>query len=541
MAHPSINIISEPSPICYNSAYNCVKYEFQSNLYRTSIGTFAEFVFDFSGLISSSIAPGELLNFAGNSYVTSATTNSYTTVNTSSLTNSTAAAAIIKDALSFNSKIFETFNVVVSGVNDDILTYTARQIGYIADFTFVVTSLIAAGITLNTTNPTNSVYLPNYRLIVEIWEVEANSGGFLNILSKESYIPKYDGLFSINIGQKIATLIETRFVHALVPSSGHFDTTISTRIALRYGEVWSDSGDSCSVDLKNFATTDSVLVINSAFQRGTDVEKISRICAGEFMTNAPDFSEMCEDSIGYLWICADNIFATPVPPNISYRPFFEIFYSDGTSTIHIGASVSTALNQNVLCIQSGFKYISFYANPLKKVDYYRVRFVKRDSSLPIPTGDTYYGDKYFKLISCCKGQLEFYFLNEWGGYDTITMSQINSIELQQETSIFDGFLDCDDDMVSHTGSKGKGIVNQSARDVFEATSSFLDTYQARLWLREFLTSPIKYIRTTIGNESEIFSKIVLLEGSVKYYSKDDNSLFLTFQYTLNEDINLQKN
>jgi len=105
-----------------------------------------------------------------------------------------------------------------------------------------------------------------------------------------------------------------------------------------------------------------------------------------------------------------------------------------------------------------------------------------------------------------------YFLNEFGGFDTITFNPISSIELEQENAIFESYLDCADDVIANdgTGAKGKGIINQSARDVYEVTSKFADTYQSRLWLREFLKSPEKYVRTTIQGEQEIFSKKILI-------------------------------
>ncbi len=544
MAHPTIDINSEPSLVCPNPAYNCVNYEFDCTDFLVSAGTAAQFVIDCSALSVASIAPAGVLLIASNSYLTSATENNYQRINTSAVLTSTLLASRIKAALEANSNIFTDYTVALSGAGSDIITVTAREVGVKSDFSFSYGGFAATGITNSETNGTDAVYLDNYRLIVEIWE--SSNGVPTKQISKESYIPNSNGLFSINIGRKVAPLLKSRFVFSLpFPSNVNFDDLISKTFMLRYGEMYSDSLDECRNRTRDFATSSEILVVNSAFQRADASDKTAEMCANEFMTNTPEYTEMCENSVGYLWIWLEDILVFPAPVGVVYSSFWEIFYTDGTSDSVIGSSLPSVpvLANGFVCVQSGWDFISFYSDPLKVASYYRVRFVVRDTALPIPTGDTYYGSKYFKIVPCCEGQVEMYFQNEYGGFDTITFTQLSSIDIAQENAVFESFLDCADAVIANdgTGAKGKGIINQSARDVFEVTSKFADSYQSRLWLREFLTSPEKYVRHTIQGESEIFSKVILVDGSAKYYSKDDNTLVLKFNYYLNEDLNLQKN
>jgi hypothetical protein len=545
MAHPTINITQEPSLVCPNPAYNCVKYGFECTDFKTTAATFASFVIDTTALSVVSIAPGSTIKLSGNLFTTD-TTNTFELFDASAILTAAILASNLFAAMNFNNDLFTKFDIVQTSAT--VITATARVAGVIALYDFDSTAFIGTGVTITPVSGIDADYRENYRLIVEIWESE--SGVPLKQISKESYIPSADGLFSINIGLKVAPLIKSRFAHTLPfsPVSWTPDDIVSKTFCIRYGESYSDTVDSCTNVLRDFVTSDQILVVNSAFQRADAASKTAQICAGEFMSNVPDFTEMCEDSLGFLSMWYGNIVSYPIPPNTEYRAFWEIFYTDGTSSTHYGVSLNPIVNtapfrNRFALLQHGGTYILFLANPLKTVDYYRARFVVVDTSVPIPTGDTYFGSKYFKMVSCCGGAVEMYFQNEFGGFDTITFNPVDNIEIEQENAIFESFLDCADDVIDTTGlgTKGKGIINQTARDVFEVTSKFADTYQSRKWLREFLTSPEKYVRTTIEGESEIFSKVIVVEGSTKYFSKDDNTLYLRFQYILNEDLNIQKN
>lgn len=537
MAHPTIDIIDEPDS-CPSAAYNCVKFGFQCNDFQTVAATFASFVIDCTGLSVGSIAPGGTIKISGNTFTTG-TTNDFETFDTSAVLTPAILGANLLAAMNFNSDIFTKFNIVTN-LDGDILTATARDSGVVENFIFDTTAFVGTGVTMVNTQGVDAVYRDNYRLIVEIWDFLT-----LKLISKESYIPDEDGLFSINIGAKIAPLLKSSFVHAMSSGTVQYDPNIAKEFFIRYGESYSDSLSVCGTSPKNFESSESFWVVNSAFQRADEVDKLFQLCDAQFMTNTPEYTEMCENSIGYLWIYLRNVAIFPAPPNIVYKPFYEIFYSDGTSSIHVGTDIFNfpQFNNRIAVIQSGWNVIGTFATVGKTAIYYRVRVVVRDTSVSIPTGDTYYGSKYFTLIACCDNQLEFYFLNEFGGFDTITMAQLSSIELEQESSIFESFLDCEDAVIDTTGlgAKGKSVVNQTANDVFEVTGKFVDSYQSRLWLREFITSPERYVRKTIGSENEIFSKIIVLDGSAQYYSKDDNTIVLKFKYIINESLNLQKN
>jgi hypothetical protein len=117
-------------------------------------------------------------------------------------------------------------------------------------------------------------------------------------------------------------------------------------------------------------------------------------------------------------------------------------------------------------------------------------------------------------------------------------TQVDAIELSESNAVFQQFTDCEQEDTLRTGKK---IIDQTVDDVYSVTSKFLDNYETRRWIREFISSPIKAVKMKVQNETEILSKVIVPPGSVQYFSKDDNSLFLRVSFILNESINLQKN
>ena len=539
MAHPNIDIDQQPNPDCLNPVYNCVKYCFTSNSFKVSSGTKADFTIQLPvGVVG--YGAGGVITIAGQTYTTG-TTNSYNTVNTAPVQDSVQFATNFKAALEANSDLFNKFTFAVVGVNPNAqLVATAREVGEIEDFTFDFSAL-APTPPVNTSNQgTEDVYLDNYKIVVDIWKCIGGAPSVL--ISSEAYSPNSDGEFCLNVGEKVSPLVSTRFVHDLSTGIAWYqDVSIVERICLRYGEIYSDSIQECEVEPRDFDTTSEIRIVNSAFQRRGQQDKIDDMCEGQFMTNMPDFTKFCESSIIYLWANLFDIIQDPAPPNTTYHPFIEFTYTDGSTSIHVTTLFSATPGDDgnkMYAIGSGFPTIGFLADPGKTVDFWRMRIVCRDNSQTIPNGDTYFSSKYFKLVSCCEGDAQFYFLNEFGGYDTILFQQVDSIEIQQNKGVFESFIDCEENDALRSG---KDIIDQSARDVYTVTSKFVNEYQTRKWLREFITSPKKYVNVNIEGNDDTFEKVIVLTDSIQYYSKDDNFIYLELQYILNEDINLHKN
>ena len=147
--------------------------------------------------------------------------------------------------------------------------------------------------------------------------------------------------------------------------------------------------------------------------------------------------------------------------------------------------MNPALSRQIFSIPSGKTTIDALADPLKTIDFYEVR-IRRNDTNP-PGGITFHGSQFFKRVSCCESSVLFYFLNEFGAFDSLLFSELDSIDLEQEFAVFEQFLDCDDSALNG----GKTMTDVSSRDVFNVTSKFVNNYQSRLWLREFLKSPLE--------------------------------------------------
>jgi len=531
MAHPTIDLTQQPNPDCLHPAYNCVKYCFEANDFQTQVGTKAGFTIKKNALADGH-APGLLFVIAGQDFKTS-TINSYSTINTAPVQTTFEYATNFKAALEANSYIYNNFHIEI--IADEVVA-TARAVGVQDDFIFDYSS--ATNPPGNTdTNGLNDEYLENYRLIVEIWQrIKDTPTTFIDKkITAEAYTPNADGTFCINIGEKVAPLLESFFPFDSGGSIAFIDQGISGNFYIRYGESYSDTINSCDVQLRTFESSVLIGVINSAFQRQDQVAKTALMCEHQWMTNAPQYTQVCPESNFLLWINLNNILA-PFPTTIKVRGKYIITYTDGTTSTHTtGAYLHSVTSANqVAAVQAGVNIIPFFADPSKVVDFYEVRIQQEDP----PTVQDF-GSQFFKMVSCCDGDVEFYFLNEYGGYDTILFTQVDAIELAQSNAVFQQFTDCEEEDTLRTGKK---IVDQTANDFYTVTSKFTDNYITRKWIREFLSSPIKSVKMKVeADEDTILSKVIVDPGAVQYFTGENNSLFLRIQFTLNESINLQKN
>lgn len=528
MAHPTIDLIQSPETGCPQPVYNCVKYCFKANDFQTQVGTKAEFTIESTQ--NDSWLPGIPFTISGQVYETG-TVNSYNKLDTAGPLSKEQFILNMMDALTANSHIYGLYDIVQT--SSTLITATAREVGIIEDFDFDLSNL--PSINQTDTQGLEDTYRENYRLVVEIWALtwDAIAVDFIpQKISTEAYTPDPESEICINIGQKVSSLVESRFVYdqnQLVAS--YIDDNIYKPIFIRYGEIYSDAIGECEVLPRDFATSETITVINSAFQRGEDIDKIANICNHEWMTNAPQFTLVSECSEFVLWINLDNILPAP-PTVVTVGTRFIITYTDGTTSSHITAIFHSAPSYIQLkAIPCGSTVINALATPGKVVDYYQVQIEQDDGGINL------FGSQFFKRTRCCGSDVEFYFLNEYGGRDAILFTQVDTIQLEQEKAVFESFLDCED---PNALFGGKSTVDQTANDVFEVTSKFVNDYQTGRWIREFLTSPQKAVRTTIQGESEILSNVIVLTGSVQYFKKDE-SIFIRLQYILNENINLQKN
>ncbi len=541
MAHPTIDLISSPDADCPNSAYNCVKYCFQANDFLVSAETFATFEIQFTPSAGSYVPPVEFV-IAGETFA-AGTQTTYNEIDSLGPYTLLQMAEAFKASLLANNYINSTFEIEIVGTD---IVATARQSGELENFIFDSSGTISPP-TFSSSNGSAAVYRDNYRLVVELWECNVDTGTgqgttLKTLLNRDAYIPQKDGSFCINLGAKVAPLLETRFPFADfvsgVTASAFLDSTIAKSIAINYGESYSDDLDQCNVQLRTFEKSECVTVVNSAFQRENQQDKIAKICDDEFLTSMPQYTEFCPDSLIFLWfyyLRAFELIVNPITDKL--RPYVLITYTDGTTDSGVGSEIGNPGDSDgFIAITSQLDSFSLFINPAKVVKMWEVRIVFRQNN--DPATDQYFGSQIFQAIDCCDDSVEFYFLNEFGAYDTILFNNIQSINLEQEFSIKESFTDCSENDALQSG---KDIIGQSAFDVFTVVSKFANTYENRLWIRQFMMSPKKYVRGSIFEQDDIFYKSIVLDTSTLYFSRDDSSLFFQLQFRINEDLNIQKN
>lgn len=535
MAHPTIDIKQSPDVDCLHPAYNCVTYCFKCNDFLISIGTMAQFTLEGEPTIAGYL-PGVVFVVAGQTF-NSGSQNTYNQVNTAPIQTPLEITTNFKAAFEANNYLFNNFTFQIVGGK---LIATARNDGELPNFIFDYTATPIPPLNSDTQGSFD-VYRDNYRLAVEIWDCYSNS--MMNKISSESYIPDQQGNFCLNIGGKIAALLQTTFVHKTainVNSNWFYDYTISRRVCVRYGEIYSDDIEECGTEPRTFETAPSIVVVNSAFQRNEQQDKYLQLCATEFMTSMPDHTLMCENSLIFLWINLIDVFESLQPNQVAY-PYYEVNYYDGTIDSGIGSQfIQSGLidpgNNDFVAMGAGIPTIGSMVDPNKQIMFWKAQIVIRTDGNP--DLDTFFGCKYFKMTNCCEGQVEFYFLNEFGGIDTILFQQVQQIELSNSFSVVEQYTDCASNDALESGAN---IINQSAFDVYTITSKFTNDYETRLWLRQFIASPQKWVRANIIGNDDVFSKVIALDTSTVYYNESDSSLLLTLQWRFNEDLNLQKN
>lgn len=535
MAHPTIDLLQAPPTDCPLPAYNSIKYCFKSSDYQTVVGTQATFSIELNNANLNIIAPQlNYFSVAGVSFNVG-TANTYNTLDTSAAYTKAEFAANLKAMFESNDYFFQRFTFAVVG---DALVATAKEKKVQLNWTFDYSNFNPGNpVTTSQTNGTVDQYRPNYRLVLQIWSCPLDV--VTDLISEEAYQVNNEGELCINIGKKVAPLLSTRFVHDLPTNSAWYvDEQIVKRFIVRYGESYADAALSCSTEARTFAFTDCIRIYNAAFQRDEAVVKNDIVCTPEFMTNTPQFSQLCEDSIAYLWINLWDVFDTPEPSGIRTHPYIDFFYTDGTTDSLLSTQFSISPEENkIYAVAAGWNTWKSFADPNKKVSYWRIRIVVENSNT-VPTTQTFYASQYFKLVSCCEGDVEFIFLNEYGAYDTILFTQLDAIAFQSSNAVFESFLD-DEEQDSLRG--GQDVIDQFSNDVYTVTSKFVDDYKSIAWLKEFLKSTSKYVRLSVDGQSKKINKVLVQVDGVEYAKTDDNSIYLRLSYRINEDLNTQRN
>ncbi len=526
--HPTIDILSSPRSDCPNPVWGCIEYCFLANDYRLSGGSLTLFQIVISS--TDNYPDGIDVIIGGKPF----TTNTPPGVGEFSWQGSIAdITASIVAMLQADFYFGCEFNV--QG-NNGLITALSRNEGLIDNFifNFPVANPPQVGVFAGTDNDVRE----NYRLIIEVWKCFEDTR--TEKITTRAYQPDPNtGELCFDLAGIVASCVATTFPGLSASTAVVLDDTIDEFICLRFGEMYSENDDTCEAKTQFFEQTSEIKIINSAFQKDDDLG-ISPFCWADsgtdtrFLTNRPDFAEICNESFSWLWYVLDEALYSFifVNPQFEMVAFVNFNYTDGSNDLETISVVSVfAPAGGTIIVPTGLAQISSLSDPSKNIASYAVTMgvTIAGFNFPIPISTSVQYKVANDGFCCCHE--EFYFLSEPGGYDTILFNCIQDIDLEYKYTEFCSYEPCEGDILEG----GKEEADAQAYEVFRATSRFIDKYENLNWLREFLKSSKRLWR----KDGKVY-KIVMLNEQIELFRKD-GFIFIDFEYILSFELNQQKN
>lgn len=528
-SHPTIDIIETPQNPA--AVYNCIDYCFRANDYILVPGALAAFWLDFApdnypdgitisvgGKPFKTLTPGGIGSFSWQGTIAAFSQN-------------------FVDMLNRDYYFGKNFtNILSFGFPFSV----AKKVGAIPGWSLFFPVAVPPSALLS--NPgTDIVLRSNYLFVVEIWTYQLFFGTLTrqDLVASRSYEPNpVTGEICIDISKAVRSLVSTTFPGLTGSLSVVSDTNYIKKIGLRYGEVYSDESGTCEALPRWFEDSTPIDIINAAFQRD-DLLKIEPFifdysgAATRFLTNRPNFSQLCSDSFSWLWYHYDEDLAAFInsdPLLFNFVAFVEFTYTNGSgSEANIDAGLT--FDGGVLIVPAGLAQLSSLATPGLIVSSYKITmglFIGEFSELT-PLSETLVFDVADGGFCCCHE--EFYFLSEPGGFDTILFNCLREVDLDYSYTEFHSYEPCEGDLLRG----GREEAETKAFEIFRTSTRFLDNYQNINWIREFLKSPKRYWR----KDGQVY-KIMLLNDQVELRRKD-GFIYIILEYVLSFELNTQKN
>ena len=517
--HPTIDIITAPSADCPLPVWNCVQYCFRSNDFLIADGVSA----GFGILFGTANYPDGITVALGDYVFTTATPGGSDSFSWQGTPNQIAEnfAAMLRA----NYEIGCLFSVDV--LFGSLVVMIAREPGFRENWIANFPVAVPPGV-LNCVGAETKL-LPNYRLVIEVWKCE--DGVPTDKISTLAFEPDPGtSEVCLDISRIVSNCVRTTFPGLTGGTAVVLDNQIKAEICLRYGEIYSDDLDSCEAKTRFFEYTSPRTIINSAFQKDDD-QKIAPFCWNEsflatrFLTNRPNFAQLCQESFAWFWYCLESFLLEL--NGINFASYYVFEYTDGT-TSETGGDILT--QAGAIIVPGGLAQIGGLADPGKTVLRYSVYVVAVSPFFGIiPISSPVIIDVADGGFCCCFE--EFYFLSEPGGFDTILFNCLQESDLSYKSKEFCSFEPCGGDILEG----GKGEAEAKAFEIYRTTSRFLDNYENLNWFREFLKSPDRRWR----KDGKVY-KIVFLTDEVELYRKD-GFIFVEIEFILSFELNQQKN
>lgn len=552
MSHPTISLSQQPDANCPHSVNNCILYQFIANDFVEEVGSKAVFTIS-TNAAQDTVMPASYtpMVFIGQDY-TQGPTNTYNTIafpapNTQ--VNNDQLMPIIKAALEANAYLFSLFSFAIS---DDgapfpvyTLTATARQFGEIPDFAIDLGTINDPNTRLNITltNGLARSYLNNYKLVLEAWSCE--NGIPTTMQFSNSYTPDATGAMTYNLKRVLSRLYDTKATFAAIQlfdfsSTNYFvgDTAISQEFCVRYGEQYSDDLQVCGTATKTFATTPSLVLFHGALKQERLADELALVCSSQFMTHTPQFTKYCIGSNVAFWVNLKELLAQVdgSSGNLYLGVYYEIVYADGSvDKLSASAITSTPNTDGFTAINAS--YPSALADPNKIPLNWQVRAglvdtVQSGGTTNYDDVGTWYASHTLQpdRSNCCGDVMEVYFLNEYGGFDTLEVETPKIVELESSSGIVNSYNACGYDLQA-----GMKEVNPIGSLLYTTMTLPIDARYQEEWFSEFINSPQKRAKILINGQEE-FRTIILTDRPKIIRNKNTSMIRASFSFITNTEL-----
>ena len=530
--HPQINIIKTPSLTCLNPVGNCIQYCFEATDFQNVLGVNAFFSVTFFD--PSNYADGIPISIAGKDFETGTPTTfeQFQWTDGPPLTIAQMADNLAQ-MLNANFAFIGNWTIArTSFPGLETVTASSKEEKNFSPFTFSFP--VAIPPLLVTLNGTDPEFKKDYEIVIQIWDCDA-LGVLTNLLSTTSFEPDTaTSEVCADLSRDLSTLVQTTWP-GLLPGSDQplQDTTVCRRICLRYGQIFDESASDCDVTPQYFETASPITIINAVFQKPVEAESIltstdlmdAWCYQGEptrFLTDYPQSVKVCPDSCFWLWYNFDIDLTLFVDPE-AYA-FYRFFYTDGSISPSI-QSVRDLIRNGCWTIPAGECQVGYLADPLKVIEAIETTIILLHDAGALLISESF-TLQIDRSKCCCR---EFYFLNEKGGFDTLMMNCEQDVDLELSSSEVCGFENCTGDILQG----GKQEADRRAFEVFKVFTQFNSDYVDLDWFRQFLKSPIRYVR--VGEE---VYKIKLLTDSIPTF-RHDEKVFLELEYVYSFELRTQ--
>lgn len=531
--HPQINIISNPSLSCLNPVGNCIEYCFEATDYPDVVGATALF---FVAFFSPNNYPdGIPVEIAGKNFQ-SGTPTTFEQFQWNDIPPLTIAqmAENLNQMLNANFQFLQDWILTrVSLPGIEAVVATSREERNFSPFTFsfpVAVPPLFLGI-----NGTDAEFKKDYQIVVQIWDCDED-GVLQQLLSENSYEPNPENNeVCIDISRNVSNLVQTTWF-GIIPEDDTplLDSSVCRTICLRYGQIFDEGGTDCDVTPQYFEPSSPIRIINAVFQKPEEAESIrlstdlmDAYCyqgtPTPFLTDYPQGLKVCPDSCFWLLYNLDIDLSAFVSPQVF--ALYRFSYTDGSTSSPVVGSQQLTTN-GCWQIPAGECQLSFLADPLKTIEAIETTIFVLDTAISLQISEIFRLE-IDRTECCCK---EFYFLNEKGGYDLISLNCEQDIDLELQSSEICGYEDCS----GHILQGGKAEADRRSFEIYKVFTRFNTDYIDLNWFRQFLKSPFRYVR----EGGEVY-KIKLLSDSIPLFRYEEKT-FLELEYVLSFELNTQE-